>query len=167
MKRLLSAVVAALLMLPAMAQNITGTWTNTEALRQAADNGSSTGTATNYLTFNPDGTFRQDGTLVVALSAKGENFHVTVAYTGSGKWAQRVETLSLQYDPKKATVEVTECDFPGFVKKTFANSVKKALKKSLSGKKPMDLLIVSLTDDELVLLPLGKKDPQPEVYKRK
>ena len=167
MKRFLILLVTSLLVLPAAAQELAGVWTITEAMDDTKDGMNSSMNMAGELNLSADGTCSQNGNVVMTIGDGSDDFHFKIVYSVSGTWKREGETLTIQNTPKTAKVDVAESNLPGMLKLFLVNTMKKELKKELSSKKPDVYAIISLTDDELVMVEQGVKNPEVETYKRK
>ena len=167
MRRLAILLLAALLVLPAAAQNLTGVWNMTESMDEKQDDMDSSMIMTDDMTLAGDGTCLQMGNASMTLGKDDVDLHFKIEFSVSGTWTREGETLTIRNNPKSAKIEVTENNLPGVLKVLIVNTLKKELKKEFTSKKPDVYAIISLTESELVLLEQDVKNPQPETYKRK
>lgn len=167
MKRFLILLVASLLALPAAAQELAGVWTISEAMDETKDGMKSSMNMTGEMNLSANGTCSQNGNVTMTIGDGADDFHFRIVYSVSGTWKREGETLTIQNTPKTAKVDVAESNLPGVLKVFLVNTMKKELKKELSSKKPDVYAIISLTDDELVIVEQGAKNPEVETYKRK
>ena len=167
MKRFLILLVASLLALPAAAQELAGVWTISEAMDETKDGMKSSMNMTGEMNLSANGTCSQTGNVTMTIGDGADDFHFRIVYSVSGTWKREGETLTIQNTPKTAKVDVAESNLPGVLKVFLVNTMKKELKKELSSKKPDVYAIISLTDDELVIVEQGAKNPEVETYKRK
>ena len=155
------------LSLPAIAQNLTGTWTITESMDEKKEDMDSSLEMVSDMVLQEDGACSQSGHAAMTIGEGEDVLYFTILFSAKGTWKREGSTLTIQNNPKSVKVDVGECNLPGILKALVVNTMKKELKKELSSKKPDVYAIVSLTDQELVLLDTGDKNAQPETYKRK
>lgn len=167
MKRWIISFLALTLMLPALAQNLTGTWTISESMNEKQEDMDSSMEMTSDMVLQEGGVYSQSGKASMTIGSGEDSFYFTILFSAKGTWKKEGNTLTIQNNPKEAKVDVGECNLPGFLKVLIVNTMKKELKKELGSRKPDVYAIVSLTDQELVLLETGVKNAQPETYKRK
>ena len=163
MKRLMLLLLAVLLMMPAMAQSLPGTWVTTETMDEDSDGFVTKALVTDQLVMSADNSFRESGDMKMTIGKDDLLFSFTIVFSGGGTWKRDGETLSIQYNSKLAKAELTDCDLPAVLKLMIANAAVKEVKKGLSSKKPDIYQIQSLTDTQLVLLDPESTEPGHEI----
>ena len=167
MRRLAILLLAVLLVLPAAAQNLTGTWSISETMDEKQDDMDSSMIMTADMKLAEDGSCFQSGEAYMTMGKDDMDLHFRIVFSVSGSWTREGNILTIRNNPKSAKIDVVDNNLPGVLKVLLVNTVKKELKKELTSKKPDVYAIISLTESELVLLEQGVKNPQPETYKRK
>ena len=93
--------------------------------------------------------FAQKGAGVLNISTGGKDYKVLLDYSSSGVYAVDGDNLTVNLDPSKTVIAVTQEGLPGFVC-GILGKVEKHFRKSLA--KPIKFKIVSVGETQIVLI---------------